>query len=132
MTFNLLPVALNATAILGCNKQFQFLRFIKSDIDDMGRDIPQFEDPVLLTGSVQPLSNRMYVQLGLDFNRNYKTVFCPALIQSITEKLQPDRIVYDNRTYEVVEDKNLYQTNGWTKVLVVELKELREDDAEND
>ena len=74
----------------------------------------------------------MYVQLGLDFNRNYKTVFCPALIQSITEKLQPDRIVYDNRTYEVVEDKNLYQTNGWTKVLVVELKELREDDAEND
>lgn len=132
MTFNLLPVALNATAILGCNKQFQFLRFIKSDIDDMGRDIPQFEKPVLLTGSVQPLSNRMYVQLGLDFNRNYKTVFCPALIQSITEKLQPDRIVYDNRTYEVVEDKNLYQTNGWTKVLVVEIKELREDYAEND
>lgn len=125
MTLNLLPVAMAATAILGCNKQFQFLKFIKSDIDDMGRDVPEFEEPVILTGSIQPVSNKMREQLGLDLNENYETVFCPTLMESIAEKLQPDRIIYDNRTYEVVEDKNWYITNGWTKALIVEIKSLR-------
>lgn len=131
MTFNLLPAAMTATAILGCNKQFQFYRFIKSTLDEMGRDIPQFEPTVTLTGSIQPVSNKMREQLGLDLNENYKTVFCPALMQSIAEKLQPDRIVYENRTYEIVENKDWYETNGWTKALIVELKSLRKEDESN-
>jgi len=73
----------------------------------------------------------MREQLGLDLNENYKTVFCPALMQSIAEKLQPDRIAYENRTYEIVENKDWYETNGWTKALIVELKSLRKEDESN-
>ena len=122
---------MTATAILGCNKQFQFYRFIKSTLDEMGRDVPQFEAPDTYTGSIQPVSNKMREQLGLDLNENYKTVFCPALMQSIAEKLQPDRIAYENRTYEIVENKDWYETNGWTKALIVELKSLRKEDESN-
>lgn len=125
MTLSLLPVAMASTAILGCNKPFQFYRFIKSTIDEMGRDVPEFAAPVTLTGSIQTVSSKIREQLGLNLDDNYETVFCPALMQSIAEKLQPDRIVYDNRTYEIVENKNWYKTNGWAKVLIVEIKSLR-------
>lgn len=130
MTLNLLPIAMAATAILGCNKSFEFLKFKESIIDDMGRDVPQFESPVTLIGSLQPVSNKMYEQLGLDLNKNYKIVFSPALMQSLAEKIQPDRIVYQGLTYELVENKNWYETNGWTKALVVDLKSLNNDELD--
>ena len=50
-------------------------------------------------------------------------------MKSLAEDIQPDRIIYNNRTFELVENKNWYDTNGWTKALVVELKSLR---AENE
>lgn len=129
MTLNLLPIAMAATAILGCNKKFQFYKYSKTTVDDMGRDVPEFEAPIPQTGSVQAISNKMYEQMGLNLDNNYIVVYSSALIQSIAEKIQPDRIVYQNRTFEVVEDKNWYTTNGYTKALMVELKELRQNEG---
>lgn len=132
MTLNLLPIAMAATAILGCNKSFDFYKFSGSELDEYGRDIPTYAEAVTLTGSIQAVPNKMYEQLGLDLNKNYKTVFCPALMQSIAESLQPDIIVYDGRRYQIVENKNYYETNGWTKALIVELKNERNTDSVQD
>lgn len=132
MTLNLLPIAMNATSILGCNKTFLFYKYIGTIIDDLGRDKPDFAEPVRITGSVQPVSNKMYEQLGLDLDKNYKIIYSSALINSIAEDIQPDRVVYDNRTFEIVENKNWYETNGYTKILMVELKELRQDESATD
>ena len=127
MTFKVLSPAMQAVSILGCNKTFTFYKYEGAEIDAMGRDVPSYADAVTCMGSIQPVSNKMYEQLGLDLNKNYKTVFCPQLIKSIAENIQPDRIVYDGAVYEVVENKNWYETNGYTKVLMVEIKELRND-----
>ena len=127
MTFNVLNPAMAATSILGCNKTFTFYKYEGATIDDMGRDVPSYADAVTYRGSIQPVPNKMYEQLGLDLDKNYKTVFCSKLMYSNAESVQPDRIVYDGRTYEIVENKNWYETNGYTKVLMVELKELRDD-----
>lgn len=132
MTLNLLPTAMAATAILGCNKQFQLYKYLGTVIDDMGRDAPQFALPIPQTGSIQPVSNKMYEQMGLNLDNNYKIVYSPALIQSIAQEVQPDRIVYENRTFEVVENKDWYETNGYTKALMVELKELRQNENGTD
>lgn len=126
MSFNVLNPAMAATSILGCNKTFTFYKWLGSTVDEMGRDVPNYDEAITLTGSVQAVPNKMYEQLGLDFNKNYKTVFCSALIQSIAENIQPDRIIYDGRTYDVVENKNWYETNGYTKILIVEVKSERE------
>lgn len=131
MTLNVLIPAMAATAILGCNKKFQFYKYLGHIIDDMGRDVPNFDEPVTYTGSVQPVPNRLYEQLGLDLDKNYKTIFSPQLMKSLAEDIQPDRIVYESRTFQIVENKNWYETNGYTKVLMVELKELREDEGDN-
>lgn len=128
MVLNLLPIAMNATAILGCNKSFLYYEYLGNELKG-GRDIPRFAEPIPMKGSVQAVSNKTYEQLGLDLNKNYKTVFSTALIASMAEEIQPDRIVYENRTYEVVENKNWYETNGYTKILVVELKEFRDNDT---
>ena len=128
MTLNLLPIAMAATAILGCNKQFMFYKFLGSELDEYGRDIPAYADPVVYTGSIQAVPNKMYEQLGLDLDKNYKTVFCPELMRSLAESLQPDIIEYNGGRYQIIENKNYYETNGWTKALIVEIKNERNTD----
>lgn len=125
MTLNLLPIAMNATSILGCNQQFEFYQFQGSTLDDLGRDIPQYSDPINLKGSIQAVPNKMYEQLGLDLDKNYITVFCPQLIQSLAQNTQPDRIIWNNRTFEAIETKDWTNLNGYTKALFVEIKDER-------
>lgn len=125
MTLNLLPIAMNATSILGCNQQFEFYQFQGSTLDDLGRDIPQYSDPMNLKGSIQAVPNKMYEQLGLDLDKNYITVFCPQLIQSLAQNSQPDRIIWNNRTFEAIETKDWTNLNGYTKALFIEIKDER-------
>ena len=125
MTLNLLPIAMNATTILGCNHQFEFYQFQGSTLDDLGRDIPQYSDPINLKGSIQAVPNKMYEQLGLDLDKNYITVFCPQLIQSLAQNTQPDRIIWNNRIFEAIETKDWTNLNGYTKALFVEIKDER-------
>lgn len=125
MTLNLLPIAMNATSILGCNQQFEFYQFQGSTLDDLGRDIPQYSNPINLKGSIQAVPNKMYEQLGLDLEKNYITVFCPQLIQSLAQNSQPDKIIWNNRTFEAIETKDWTNLNGYTKALFVEIKDER-------
>lgn len=125
MTLNLLPIAMNATSVLGCNQQFEFYQFQGSTLDDLGRDIPQYSDPINLKGSIQAVPNKMYEQLGLDLEKNYITVFCPQLIQSLAQNSQPDKIIWNNRTFEAVETKDWTNLNGYTKALFAEIKDER-------
>ena len=127
MTLNLLPIAMNATSVLGCNQQFEFYQFQGSTLDDLGRDIPQYLDPINLKGSIQAVPNKMYEQLGLDLDKNYITVFCPQLIQSLAQNTQPDRIIWNNRTFEAIETKDWTNLNGYTKALFAEIKDERND-----
>lgn len=129
MTFNLLPVAMAATNILGCNKSFEFYKFKGSTLDEFGRDIPEYFAPVTYTGSIQAVPNKLYEQLGLQLDKNYKTVFCPQLMQSLAEQTQSDIIVYDNKKFQIIENKNWFNQNGYIKILMVEIKNDRQPDS---
>lgn len=133
MTFNILPIAMNATAILGCNKTFQYYDYSNTTltINDIGNEVPAEPTPVTYTGSIQPVSNKMYEQLGLDLNKNYKVVYCPQLLQSIAEVEVPGRIVYGGGTYDIIENKNWWETNGYTRCVICENKSLRSNDSNN-
>lgn len=135
MTLNILPIAMEATAILGCNKEFTYIEYSEtaSTINDIGVEVPAPALQTTYTGSIQAVSNKMYEQLGLDLSKNYKVVFCPELIQSMAEKTIPGRILYDGRTWDIIENQNWAETNGFTKFIICENKSLRnsEDDSNN-
>ncbi len=133
MTFNILPVAMAATAVLGCNKTFEYYDYEQSEtiINEMGVEVPVEPQPIPYIGSIQPVSNKMYEQLGLDLNKNYKVVYCPQLLQSIAEKEIPGRIKYNGGTYDIIENKNWWETNGFTKCVICENKSLRAENGDN-
>lgn len=127
MTFNILPIAMQATAILGCNKSFTYIEYSDTDttINEIGVEVPVITRRQTYEGSIQPVSNKMYEQMGLELNKNYRVVYCPALLQSIAEKTVAGRILYDNRTWDIIENQNWWDSNGFTKCIICENKSLR-------
>lgn len=122
MVLNLLPIAMKATNILGCNKQVLYYQYNGTKTDTMGRDIPDYLDPITLWASVQAVSNKTYQELGLDLNKNYKTIWAEHPLYSIAERKQPDRIIYDNLIFQLVENRKWSETNGYTRALIVQVK----------
>lgn len=125
MTLNLLPIAMQATAILGCNKEFVYITDTGITINEIGNEIPTQEETTYI-GSIQAVSNKLYEQMGLDLSKNYKVVYCPEFLQSIAETHTPGHIRYDGRTWDIIENQNWWETNGFTKCIICENKSLRE------
>lgn len=135
MILNLLPIAMQTTAILGCNKEFTYIEYddTKTVINDIGNEVPAVKLQETYTGSVQAVSNKMFEQMGLDLSRNYKLVYCPQLVQSIAEKEVTGKILYDGRTWDIIENQNWFETNGFTKFIMCENKSLRvSEDSESE
>lgn len=129
MTFNILPVAMAATAILGCNKTFVYTEYSDAEtiINEIGVEVPKIDFQKTYEGSIQPVSNKMYEQMGLDLSKNYRVVYCPELMQSMAEKQNTGNIIYDGRTWDIIENQNWWDTNGFTKCIICENKSLRND-----
>lgn len=129
MTLNLLPIAMQATAILGCNKTFTYIENSDSEttINSIGYEVPAVDFQKDYIGSVQAVSNKLYNQLGLDLTKNYKLVYCPELVHSLAEKDHPGKVIYNGLTWDVIENQNWWETNGFTKFIMVEIKRDRED-----
>ena len=126
MIIELLPIAMHATAILGCNKTFLYYDYDGTTTNEIGNEVLTYTAPVTYTGSIQPVSNKMYEQLGLELQKNYKVVFCPQLLHSIAEKEVTGKIEYDGGTYDIIENKNWWASNGYTKCVICEIKKFRD------
>ena len=131
MTLHLLPIAMQATAILGCNKTFTYIEYSDEEtiINNLGFEIPVIDFQAEYTGSVQAISNKMYEQMGLDLNKNYKLVYCPHLIKSLAEKDHTGKILYNGSEWYIVENQNWWESNGFTKFIMVEIKRERANDS---
>lgn len=121
MVLNLLPIAMQATNILGCNQPILYYQYDRTVTDSMGRDIPQYLDPIPLQASVQAVDNKTYQELGLDLNKHYKSIWAEHPMFSIAERKQPDKIIYNNMTFILVSNTNWSETNGYTQALMVQV-----------
>ena len=124
MTLNLLPIAMTATNILGCNKNFEYYEVREVEINDIGIEVPKDAEPQNFKGSIQAASNKLYSQLNLDLTKNYKVVYCPELLKSLAETTIPGKIKYDNKYYDIIENQNWWETNGYTQCIICEVKAL--------
>lgn len=115
---NLLKKALKRIPL----EQFQYLKFLRHSINDLGLDIPEYDEPITVYGSVQPPELSLYQQMGLSLEKNYRYFYCSIDIRGNETEPQPDRFIYGGKTFEVVKNSPWFNYDGWCGVLGVELK----------
>ena len=110
-------------------ESYQYLKYIDEEVNDLGIMVATYAEPVTITpanGIVQSPENSIYQQLGLSLDKNYKIFYGATSILGNEAQPQPDRFIYDGKTFETVRNTDWFNYDGWCGVLAVEIKRDRE------
>ena len=84
--------------------------------------INQYDPPVQISGSFQPVPRQVYSQLGLDFNEFYLMLYTSTEIYDTQRDTSGDIINFDSRRFRVVGRNEWSPVDGWNGVMLVEVR----------
>lgn len=101
---------------------FQVKKFSSKTVNERGIVVPVYADPVSVSGIVEAVKNTAYQALGLEFGKNYIMAWAEYSMAGIDTQEVADRIIYNGKTYTVINTTDWLLYNGWTSVIAVEDK----------
>jgi hypothetical protein len=117
------PFNLLATAQTAIGKQdYQLVKYIDRARNSAGYFVSEFSEPIDMLGSVQPVNQRQYKNMGLDFKKSYIKIYDVNLINSLNRTNNADQVLWDGYRYQVAEDTPWFLSGGWNYVLCVRLE----------
>lgn len=117
---NLLALALGVIA----RQPVYLLRFAQNVRQATGVDLAQYEAPEVATGSVQPVSKSNYERLGLDWSKDYVSLFTSIDVRTLGRDGAGDVFIYQDRYYHAQDRTNWIGQDGWNEVLGVNIPDL--------
>ena len=90
-------------------------------VNAVGLIAPSFEPPVALLCSVEPVQRNLYESLGLDFQKNYATIFITRNLIDLVQGKAGDRFGWNGRMWQVQSDMNWNGMDGWVSSISVDV-----------
>lgn len=118
MVGNILGLALGA---IGGVHDVRLLRFTGSTDNAAGYTVPAYADPVRIVGNVQPLDRKLYQALGLDFAKDYVTLYTSADVQCTGRDRAGDRFTWEGDTYLCESGEHWHMQAGWVAITAVKV-----------
>lgn len=118
---NLLNIALRAIP----STTIQYEKYLASGIGFGGIAKNTYDAPKTIINAVaQPLSNKLYKEYGLDFQKRYMRFFASCDMLALEyDNASPDRITYDGTKWIVVQVKRWHSYNGWSEIVAIAEKD---------
>jgi hypothetical protein len=102
-------------------QQFTYEKFLSRSKGANGLLVPTYAPAVAKMGSVQPVPRTMYEAMGLDFQKNYFTVYVTMDMQDLARDVSGDRITWDCTTLQVESKTDWFKVDGWIGLLAVQV-----------
>src|SRR6202034_1711709 len=114
---NLLDMAFNLIAQ-------QILSYFKASgrtVNAVGQNVTNYDNPIFIEGSFQPVSKNLYQALGLDFQKSYFNLYVSKNIIDIRRDVTSDQVVFNGRLFQCLSNTEWIGIDGWAAVLCVEV-----------
>lgn len=98
--------------------------FVKNERQANGVDLPTYAPGVAITGSVQAVSSKTKMELGLEWQDEYVTLFTSALVRAIERDGAGDVFVWNGKYYHGQGGSDWTGQDGWNEVLAVKIRPL--------
>lgn len=113
MIGNLLSLAMSVTG----TQPVSWAKFKSRSTNSAGHVVPTYYAARPITGQAQPISQKLYQALGLDWNKKYITLYTPAGVVSVDREGSGDKITYNGETYLAESDTDWSAQAGWKSVV---------------
>lgn len=103
----------------------QWRAFVSRTENSVGDTIPVFAAPVDLPQcSMQPVNKNLYQQLGLNFDKNYSTLWVFGPVKPTGRDRDGDIILFAGKTWQCSSDRDWSNVGEYTRMLCVEVQPL--------
>lgn len=110
---NLLNMALTVIQ----QQTVQYYKFLNRRLNGVGQWTAVYEDVVNVVGSWQPVPRNLYMQYGLDLQKDYFTFYTSNNLLDLQRDVSGDQVEFNGRRYQVESANDWYQLDGWKGVL---------------
>ena len=100
---------------------FIYRQFKVRITNSIGIDIPDYEPDIELKGSIQAVPRRLYQLHGLDWKKNYIMIYSSDTIKGVNRDTTGDRVVFDGKLFQVLDENDWTPIDGWNGVMCVEV-----------
>lgn len=114
---NLLALAMGPIS----RQTLQHRTFVSRAVNAAGDWSSTFATAVSITGSMQPVNKALYQALGLDFAKNYSTLYTSSDVRPVARDREGDLLTFGGRTWQAISDQDWRGVDGWRKILCVEV-----------
>ncbi len=95
--------------------------FVSRTINAAGDFVGTFASSVSIVGSMQPVSKKLYQELGLNLAKNYSFLYTSATVQPLARDREGDLVTFAGKTWQCESDTNWSAVDGYRKLLCVEV-----------
>ena len=89
-----------------------------------GVDLPTYEPGVAIMGSVQAVSSKTKLDMGLEWQDEYVNLFTSALVRAVERDGAGDVFVWAGKYYHAQGGADWTGQDGWNEVLAVKIPNL--------
>ena len=116
---NILEDAFAAIGTLTC----KYIPWKTRSINEVGQWASLYGTAVDVEVSIQAVDREMYVELGLDFQKDYLTIYAMVDATNIDRNTTGDRFVLpDGKTYQIESIRSWFLMDGWMCALCIKVE----------
>ena len=114
---NILNQALSVIA------QTQFLYYMANarTPNSVGQYQSTYNQPRMLTGSVQAVPRNLYEKYGLEFQNHYLKIYVSQNVIDVTRNSSGDMVVYSCSNWQIESITPWFAIDGWVEIIAVQV-----------
>ena len=90
-------------------------------LNSLGQFVTTFSRGILMTGSWQPVPRQLYMQYGLDLQKDYYTFYTCNNVIDLDRNITADQVAFDGQLFQVESANDWYKLDGWKGVLCIHI-----------
>jgi hypothetical protein len=96
-------------------------KFKSRERNESGDFVSSYEPVRNIKGSFQTVPRTMYQQMNLDWTSAYATFYTAEPLGEVKKGEGGDQVTFMGSRYQVVDNNDWYQIDGWVGVLLVQI-----------
>jgi hypothetical protein len=110
---------LNMALTIIHKQEIQYYQFDSRSLNDIGQEVTVYKSAVTIVGSWQPVPRHLYMQFGLDLQKDYFTFYTSNDVLDVTRDVSGDQVSFQGRRYQCESNNDWYKLDGWKGILCV-------------
>jgi hypothetical protein len=90
-----------------------YYHFLGRTQNSVGQDVSQYANGVVMNGSFQPVPRSLYMQYGLDLQKEYWMFYTSNNIYDVARGIAGDQIGFNGQRFQLESNNDWYDVDGW-------------------